>query len=172
MLFWFILCLVWALSLEHFSTFSRIPSANVQTGLFLLRRSSPMSSLEAEVSQTTGKAIRLLISPYATLRVRLQVRRAKLSGGRETKAPLAQLIQVLHSSHHWPSQAALSCPQDFQYHGENWVSSADGDTLQPALGIAECEWESHLQADWNKHMCAFARNHTRSFRYRQELHHM
>lgn len=61
MLFWLIFFVWFEPRVELFSTFSWTPSANVQMGLFPLRRFSPMRSLEAEVSQTTADLFRQLM---------------------------------------------------------------------------------------------------------------
>lgn len=119
-----------------------------------------MSSLEAEVSQTTGKAILLLTSP-GNLRnpeTRAASQKGKAAGRERNKGSVAQLTRCLHSSRLDPLrqlQAALSCPENLQYH-RGGMRGVGGGTECHQLTVLHyhlpwvlqpCEWESHLQAD-------------------------
>lgn len=112
-------------------------------GLFLLRRSSPMSSLEAEVSQTTGKAILSLIAPGhlcnpESLAPSRRARAVGQEGHQGQSSPIRFLPTscqslTLSGSHR---QHCLA-PKTSSVIWGNEVSSADSAKLQLASGIAD-----------------------------------
>lgn len=112
-------------------------------GLFLLRRSSSMCSLEAEVSRTTENAF----LPWISLGSLCNAESNSKSGGQSCGAGERQMllwpnmIQFLPASCYWPSQAASSSvflpPKTSSVMWGTWVSSTDNTELQPALGIEE-----------------------------------
>ena len=78
-------------SVELFSTSSWIPSANEHMGLFPLRRSSSMCSLESEVSQTTENTFLHPVSPGSLCNSESgskSRRHCCWAQGRETNVPL------------------------------------------------------------------------------------